>query len=368
MKTICCALFLSCSIALSAQQNLQPGFDKAEYAELLRVSNRQGDTLGWDTLDPALAPRRYRMTYRSAEVGLKNRWDLWESTRPGDPIVVSIRGTTNDAVSWLANVYAAMSPAQGSMEFSDKFRFEYHLADNPAAAVHTGWLTGMAFLWRDIEPVLNKKHQGGARELLIIGHSQGGAIAYLLTSHLHYLQKSGKIPNGWRIKTYCSAAPKPGNLYYAYDYEQVTAGGWGFTVVNPLDWVPEAPLTVQTVNDFNRISPLSNIEQTIKKQKFPQKTVLKHVYKQLSNPALKANKRYQKYFGKKANKYVEKTLPDFREPEYVNTNNYMRAGCPVVLSPDEAYLNKYPNDPNSDNIFRHHLPEQYLFLLERLRY
>ena len=49
------------------------------------------------------------------------------------------------------------------------------------------------------------------------------------------------------IKTYCSAAPKPGNLFYAYDFEHITEGGWAFNVVNSADWVPELPSTTQTV-------------------------------------------------------------------------------------------------------------------------
>jgi predicted esterase len=60
------------------------------------------------------------------------------------------------------------------------------------------------------------------KESYIMGHSQGGAIAYLLTAHLLSLQKENKIPSEIVFKTYCSAAPKPGNLHFAY---ALTSGG-----------------------------------------------------------------------------------------------------------------------------------------------
>ena len=356
-------LLLACW-SLTAQTALQAGFNKSESIEMLKIAGLSLDTPWTRVVTPM--PDHYQLAYRSVEVGLKNRWDLWESDRPGDAVVVSIRGTTKDMASWLANVYAVMSPAQGTLQLDEQFRFPYKLADNPRAAVHTGWLIGMAYLARDIMPKLDEQYRNGRRDLLITGHSQGGGIAYLLTAYLKNLQQDGGFPADWRIKTYCGAAPKPGNLYFAYDYEQKTAGGWAFNVVNPLDWVPEVPLTVQTSGDFNTVSPLTNAEAAIKKQGFPKNVALKHVYNKLCNPAQKANKNYQKYFGKKAQKFVEKTLPGFQEPDYYNSNYYCRTGQFIVLTPDEDYLKKYPNDPKSENVFIHHLPEQYLMLANKL--
>ncbi len=99
--------------------------------------------------------------------------------------------------------------------------------------------------------------------------------------------KENKIPNDIRFKTYCSAGPKPGNLYFAYDYENITAGGWAYNVVNSADWVPDVPFTVQTVDDFTAVNPFTNAKTMIKKQKFPKNLVLKHIYNQLSKPSKK---------------------------------------------------------------------------------
>jgi hypothetical protein len=51
------------------------------------------------------------------------------------------------------------------------------------------------------------------------------AISYLLTAYLYHLQKSGRLQADIRFKTYASAGPKPGNLYFAYQYEAMTKGG-----------------------------------------------------------------------------------------------------------------------------------------------
>ncbi len=102
-----------------------------------------------------------------------------------------------------------------------------------------------------------------------MGHSQGGAIAYLLTAHFYNLQQQGKLPADIRFKTYCSAAPKPGNLYFAYDYETTTRGGWACNVVNAADWVPETPFSVQTVSDFNTTNPFVNAKKGNQQTKVP---------------------------------------------------------------------------------------------------
>lgn len=131
-----------------------------------------------------------------------------------------------------------MVPAKGTLKISKDFVFDYHLSDDSRATVHTGWLIATAFLSRDMLPKIDSLYKTGHKEFYIMGHSQGGAIAYLLTSLLLKMQKNGQLPNDIQFKTYCSAAPKPGNLYFAYDYENMVKTGWALTVTNEADWVP----------------------------------------------------------------------------------------------------------------------------------
>lgn len=338
-------------------QSLQPGFDKAEYIELLKVSAQFGDSTYRANFP---RPQRFRSVYRASVVGLDNLWDLW--TDGGNTAVVNLRGTTKNSVSWLANFYAAMVPAKGELQLSETETFAYHLADNPRAAIHVGWLIATAFLSKDILPKLDSSYRKGVRNVLVMGHSQGGAIAYLLTAHLYHLQQQGKLPADLRLKTYCSAGPKPGNLYFAYEYEGLTQGGWAYNVVNAADWVPEVPFSVQTVNDMNATNPFAGADKVIKKQSFLKRLVIRQVYNDLSKPALKAQKNYQKYLGRIASKTVRKNLNGYVPPDYYNSNHYVRTGNTIVLLPDSAYYRRYPDSQTT--VFVHHLHPPYLYLAE----
>jgi hypothetical protein len=307
-------------------------------------------------------PEYYLKIYQSPEIGLKNLWDLWLH-HSKKIAVISLRGTTADPVSWLGNFYAGMVPAKGKLQISTDFEFEYDLAENPQAAVHIGWLLGTAFLSRDILPKIDSLYSSGIKEFLIIGHSQGGGIGYLLTAHLNNLQNQGRLAKDIRWKTYCSAAPKPGNLYFAYEYEALTQEGWAYNVINAVDWVPQVPFSIQTIDDFNDVNPFSNAKSSIKKQKFPERMVLKRVYNQLDKPTRKAQRKFEKYLGNKATKLIQKTLPEFQMPDFFNSNHYVRTGNTIVLHPDSLYKEKYPD--NKEKIFMHHLHLPYMELVER---
>jgi hypothetical protein len=275
-----------------------------------------------------------------------------------------VRGTTTKAVSWLANFYAAMVPARGQLHLSDSFNFKYDLASNPRADVHVGWLLSTAFLSRDILPKIDSLYKTGTSEFIITGHSQGGAICFLLTSYLYSLQRQNRLPADIRFKTYCIAAPKTGNLYYAYDYEAMTQYGWAYNVVNSADWVPEGMFSIQTVDDFNYTNPFSKAKDFIKKESFPKNLVLKHFYNQLDKPSRKAEYRFQECLGDFMSKYVKKYLPGFIPPVYYNSMAYVRVGNTIVLLADEDYYKLYPDNP--DKPFTHHFHQPYLYLAEKL--
>lgn len=343
-------------------QQLKPGFDKDEYRELMLISAKTSalDSTYYNSFPN---PTHYKLQYRSSSIGLDNLWQLW-SDGAGNA-VISIRGTTENAESWLANFYAAMVPAKGELKLSNDDVFSYQLATNLKAAVHVGWLLSTAFLSKEILPKINEQYQNGTKDILIMGHSQGGAIAFLLTSYLYNLQQLNQLPKDIRFKTYCSAAPKPGNLYYAYEYEAMTQEGWAFNVVNAADWVPEMPISIQTLNDFNNVNPFTNAQVMIKQQKFPKNLVLKHVYNQLDKPTKKAQKNYEKYLGDMASKIIKQHLKDFTPPSYYNSNHYVRTGTTIVLLPDEEYYKQFPDDPSK--LFPHHFHSAYLFLLDKLK-
>lgn len=355
------AFLLSGLLQAPAQSSLQPGFDAQEYLEMLRIAGKINDTLvSKENMPPPLA---YRMEYRSPEAGLLNQWELW--LRKDEKVaVISLRGTVSAAASWLENFYAAMVPATGQVQLNDSTTFTYKLAESPAATVHVGWLIGMAHLAPSIAIHIQSYRQKGVKEFIIVGHSQGGALSFLLRSWLHYQARAGSLPGDIVYKTYSSAAPKPGNMQYVYDYDFITRVGWSYTVVNALDWVPETPFSLQSLQDFNELNPFANVGTALKKQPFLARLYLNHVFNSMSRISRRSQKRFRRYLGKTVYKQVKKFLPQLKEPAYSPGSNYMRAGSPIILMPDETYRQQYVSD--GKNVFIHHMPPAYYKLALRL--
>lgn len=342
-------------------QKLKPGFDKAEYIQLLKLTAHNSNP---EYSQDIPFPDDFKRVYNSPIVGLDNAWELWLSD--DSVAVISIRSSTSNATSWMENFYAAMIPAKGELKLTKTDVFKYHLAEDPKATVHTGWMIGVAYLSRDIRVKIDSCYQSGVRDFYIVGHSQGGAISFLMTAYLKDLQQQGTIPQDIQFKTYCSAAPKPGNLYFAYAYEALTQNGWAYNVINSNDWVPEVPLSLQTTDDFNTINPFPMIREGIKGQKLVKRIFLKRMYNQMDKPPKKARKRYKKYLGNMLYKLVKNNLKDYPNPAYSNNNNYVRTGNTIVLTADKAYYKRFPNNP--EMVMAHHSFQAYLYLMEILKY
>lgn len=354
-----CLLLLFIINCRTKGQVWKPGFDKQEYIELLKVNALFGDSTMRSNIP---LPEHSKFLYRSAVVGLENRWELY--LRDDHVAIISIRGTTASKESWMANFYSAMVPAIGALQLNDSDKFQYHLADNPKAAVHIGWLISTAYLSKSVVLKMDSLYRTGVKRFIITGHSQGGAIAYLMTAYLYQLKKEGKLAGDIEFKTYCSAGPKPGNLYFAYDYENETRGGWAYNVVNTADWVPETPVTIQTLHDFNKTNIFAIAPDLFKKQKFPKNLLGKYVFNRLSKPGLKAQRVYEKYLGHYVSKQVIKQLPALKIPDYYHSTDFVRTGNYVLLYADSSYYKKYPD--SQTNVFIHHLFQPYLYLAERL--
>lgn len=338
-------------------QKLKPGFDAAEYQQLLLIVNRSGDT-PWTKVKTPM-PEHCKMVYRSPEVGMVNRWDLW--LREDKVAIIHIRGTIGSMVSWMENFYAGMIPARGSLRLSDSTRFDYTLSNDPQAYVHAGWMIALAAMGPDIAGKIKEYYRQGVHDFIITGHSQGGAITFLLRSWLQYLPD---MPKDIVYKTYSSAAPKPGNLNYAYDYDYITRDGWGLRVVNPRDWVPETPFSIQTTRDFAPVNPFTDIKKALKKQKWPARAGLKYLYGRLDRPSKRASRRMQRILGNTLYKRVQQVLPGYERPPFVTSHSYSPAGAPVILYPVAGYDEKFPFD--GKNIFWHHNIPNYMWLTEQI--
>lgn len=359
MKKRLLILFFSCFALFSYAQNIRPGFSYDEYIQMLHISAYQVDT-PWNNMKIEY-PIGFTMEYRSSEVALLNRWDLWVSE--DSLVVISIRGTVGDFESWLENFYAAMVPATGTLQLGENKTFDYKLSTDSISAVHAGWALAFAYLQPDIESKINTYLNKGYKDFIITGHSQGGAIAFLITADIWLKKKSNYYNHDFNIKTYCSAAPKPGNINFAREYEYLTQHGYAYNVVNAADWVPETPITVQTLDDFNEINPISDKKQALKNQGFITRLFMGRAYSKIDRPLKRTVKRFKKYLGKKAFKYVKKSMMELEMPDFSNCNYYVRTGNTITLYPDYVYNELFCKNPKHK--FVNHMLKPYLYLAEK---
>lgn len=346
------ALFFVCT--LSARQ-LKPGFDSNEFRKMFQISAHQADTQWWSKISIP-QPAGYNMVCRSAVCGLDNRWDLWLSN--DSVAVISIRGTTATNDSWFENLYAGMIPATGVLNMGNDSLFHYKLASDSLAYVHIGWTIGLAAMAPDIVKNINLQYKNGLRDFVLMGHSQGGAIAFLLYSYLYY-ERGKSIPNDIRIKVYGSGVPKVGNLKFSYDFDFISREGWAYRVVNAADWVPEVPFSIQTVNDLNPGNPFSEYDKRVH-LKWPASWIGKHLIRKMNRQAKRAEKRFRKFLGTRAGKLVRRKIPGMPKQKYVKSMAYATCGTTIVLQPDANYWILFPD---KGGIFTHHYfgPYYYLF-------
>ncbi|SEI71463.1 Lipase (class 3) [Myroides marinus] len=353
-------ILLLLSSTSSFGQNLKPMVNTKEIYNSLQIATDIQKTYPNDSLYKLTG---YTNIYRSPEMGLTNQWGLYHD-KQNNVYEIAIRGSVNKGVSWLANYYAAMIPSSGEIKLDNNTKVTYNLSADKRATVHAGWTIASLYLMQDIQPKIDSLVKLNQKEFIVSGHSQGAAIAYLITANLLNQQLLGKLPKDLVIKTYAIAPPKPGNLYFSYQYEKL-AGAWSYSVINTQDWVPELPPTSQTFKDFNEISPLSEgeVKKALNKVPWPKRVFAKNIFNSLKNPPQKSVKRYNKYLGSFVFNFIHKQLPELEEPKYSQNSNYSRCSNPVILDGilNDNYQEKFHK---TDNIMTHHLPPAYLYLLE----
>jgi Lipase (class 3) len=92
-------------------------------------------------------------------------------------------------------------------------------------------------------------------KIYIAGHSQGAALAVLLSSWFNYAAFS--LSRNYSYKTYAFAQPKPGNDHYQTDFGKLLCNtGFGFRLTNSLDFIPQLPFTIEVPTDLNVTLPL----------------------------------------------------------------------------------------------------------------
>jgi len=341
---------------------LKPGYDKAELTMMLPVMERTYDSSdigGFKTPEPANVKR----VFRSNLSPLMNRFDVWMTN--DKKAILAIRGSIVDsaALSFTAAFYVPMVPAIGKIKMSDSKTFEYKVAELPDAGVHLGMLLALGHISDELLEQIKKQYADGIRDFIILGHSQGSGIGFLATSYIRYLQKDGKLPADFRLKTYNLAAPKTGNVQYAYDYEKITMGGWAMSVNNVLDWVPSIGVTLQSAQDFPKISPFLNLKGFFTDVNYKPGPKFDETAKKFLNVVPNAGDELAKIIHENVYPKVLNAMPGYVEPELLMTTDFERAGLNIPLVPNADYYKLFPNDPAKSQVWENHSVYPYYILV-----
>ncbi|MES2566118.1 MAG: lipase family protein [Bacteroidota bacterium] len=349
--------FVFCKILVS-QNKLKPGFDAQEFLDVLHLEWAHQDS--GSRYKPAILPTRYKRVHRSPEVGLNNKFDFW--LREDSVGIICLRYTVG-GTSWLENFYSGMIKAEGALQLNDSTIFQYKFANDNEALVHHGWVIGIGHLAPLVSKTINEYYKQGVKEFIIVGHSQGAALAFLMRSYLQYAADS-IVPKNILYKVYGSAAPKPGNLFYSYDFDLLTSNGWAYRIVNTYDWVPETPFSIQTIGDLHPINPFAMRKELMNRRvKNPLiRLYVNHAIKDMEGAAQKTNRKYKKYLTKRMGRFINRSLVQYHSPVIEKSNFYMPTGIPIILQPDSLYDEKFKYD--GKNVFLHHMFEPYIYLTE----
>ena len=161
---------------------------------------------------------------------------------------LAFRGTTSNPLSIWEDADLEMVPAGG-------------YSNRAEAMIHQGFKNGLESLLPEIqtflEPILLASKAANERALFYVsGHSQGAALAALFTA---WVRCSGyQYAPYMRMKSYYFAQPKPGNDYFADDFNErhcfakaYDNSSWAYRVTNDQDFVPQLPLTLELPDDLN---------------------------------------------------------------------------------------------------------------------
>lgn len=188
----------------------------------------------------SMVPEGFEHLYSSTPTILDNKFDLFQK---GDRAALVFRGSTANKNSWMVNLHSTLLPAKGKIEVNSK-NFQYQFAEDTAAAVHAGYTLAIATMANNILDQISSLHDKGVKQLIITGHSQGGALAHLMRAYLEHLPKR-KATQGLALKTYAFAAPMVGNEAFALEYGQKFSGTQSsYSIFETEDMVPNMPISL----------------------------------------------------------------------------------------------------------------------------
>lgn len=332
-------LFLSVNVLFtSLYAQLSPGVQAIEVKEMAAITNSftylelYGD-------DRAIVPRGYKRVYDSPLFAMDNKYQLYTK---GKTVVINFRGSTDKKESWLENFYAAQIPVRGEMSIRGKSH-SYEVGKDTAGGVHSGYVLGLVYLKEDLYRELKKLREQGYSDLLITGHSQGGALALLATSLMYH--EAPKSSRFLRTKTYTFAQPMVGNKAFISEYNsKFCEKKWSFSFVNREDIVPSMPLSY-TEDGYFKAHLLKILSPD---EVFEPRQLLKDALANTFSGAINATTHK---FSKSVQTQIEKETGELLLPEPKKHVNYTQVGNLIVLPVPEYPLAMKDSTKLEDSLF-----------------
>ncbi|MFT5183187.1 MAG: triacylglycerol lipase [Flavobacteriales bacterium] len=322
------AMMLAIGLSVfQASAQIKAGFDIVEARDLLAICN-SFTFLELYGSDESILPAGFKKVYTSRTMGMDNKFQIYEH---GDVAVINFRGSTEKTVSWIENIYSAMIPAQGTIML-EGYAFNYAFAKDTAAAVHSGYALALADMSETIIHQIKDYNDRGIYQIMITGHSQGGALAQLLRSYLENLP-NGVLSENNTYKTYAFAHPMIGNQEFASEYEATIAStGTSFSIINPADPIPRMPLAYE---EGGIISEKDIASLLFDRDNFHTSEVAIGMAARLFESKLN---RLVQFTGNNINGNLSSVMGDVSMPDYVDGINFAIMGERIEMRPFEYPL------------------------------
>ncbi|CAA6829833.1 MAG: Unknown protein [uncultured Aureispira sp.] len=314
MRGLLFGLLLLSSSASFAQ--LREGFDPDEVKDLISMCNSYTfqDLYGSDA---AIVPKNYKKVFTSPVIGMDNMFQVYTKDKLG---VINFRGSTDQITSWVENMYSAMIPAKGVILLDQK-EHPYCFAKDTSAAVHAGYALAAVLLSPTILNQIKQLNQQGIYNILITGHSQGGALANITRAYLENLPE-GTLSSKNVYKTYAFANPMCGNKSFADEYHvRYCENNMSYSIINPADVVPSMPTHYQATGKILSVDRLKSWvfgKESLDIRKVGAEIVLRTFEKSLKSYVNSSNRLIEKM--------ISISYGSVDMPDYIRDINYFQVG------------------------------------------
>jgi len=320
---------------------LQPGFEKNEVRDLIQLCN-SFTYLDLYGSDDEIIPKNYKKVYTSPACGLDNLFQVYEKQGIG---IVNFRGSTSKKSSWLENLYASMIPVKGKIKVNGK-GFDYQVGKDTSGAVHAGYVLALNFLHEDLLKQIKTLNDKGIYNILITGHSQGGALAQMTRAYFEYLPNS-KLSKKNVFKVYAFANPMIGNQKFCDEYSRSFCNpAMSFVILNGEDIVPRMPISYNDSTFWQ--TQLTNL--LLDRDEFSKSNFAAEGLRFLFKDKIQS---LAKKMATDINAQLVKELGDIEMPRFKEEINYSQTGNRTMISSTEYPLElKDPSILQNDSLMK----------------